>query len=257
MSGYSSEEISGKPGRLLGPEYRANEISDIVAKIGAGQPVETVRVRKDGTVFPVSPTVSPIRNADGEVIGAAGIFRDVKEVKQATQYARSLIEAGLDPLVTVSPKGQITDVNEATVKATGVTRDKLLGTYFSDYFTEPEKAEEIYQQVLTKGMTVDYPPTLRHRDGHETLAEVLYNASLYRDSNGNLLGVFAAAHDVTKQKQAQREITEQQAREHERLKELERLLQRLTVGCELKMIELKKEIENLKKLGQAKRSQAK
>jgi PAS domain S-box-containing protein len=251
MFGYSSKEIIGKPGRLLGPEDRANEISDIVVKISAGQPVETVRVRKDGTVFPVSLTVSPIRNADGEVIGAAGIFRDVTEVKQATQYARNLIEAGLDPMVTVSPKGQITDVNEATVKATGVTRDKLLGTYFSDYFTEPEKAEEICQHVLTKGMTVDYPLTLRHRDGHETLAEVLYNASVYRDSNGSLLGVFAA-HDVTKQKQAHREITEQQAREQERLKELEQLLQRLTVGCELKMIELKKEIENLKKLGQAK-----
>ena len=44
----------------------------------------------------------------------------VRERRQASQYARSLIEASLDPLVTISPEGKITDVNEATVKVTGV-----------------------------------------------------------------------------------------------------------------------------------------
>src|SRR5665811_141736 len=127
-------------------------------------------------------------------------------------------------------------------------RDRLIGTSFSDYFTEPEKAEEIYQLVFTEGMAVDYPLTMHHRD--RTLTEVLYNASVYRDTKGNVLGVFAAARDVTNQMQAQREIAEQQARELERLAELERF-QRLTVGRELKMIELKKEIEHLKNLGPA------
>jgi hypothetical protein len=90
-------------------------------------------------------------------------------------------------------------------------------------------------------MAVDYPLTLRHRDGHETLTEVLYNASVYRHGAGNVLGVFAAARDVTEQIQAQREGAE-------RLAQLEQF-QRLTVGRELKMIELKKEIEYLKNLG--------
>ncbi len=63
-------------------------------------------------------------------------------VKQASQYARSLIEASLDPLVTISPEGKITDVNGASVKVTGVSRGKLIGTDFSDYFTEPEKARD-------------------------------------------------------------------------------------------------------------------
>jgi len=85
---------------------------------------------------------------------------------------------------------------------------------------------------------------MRHRDGTKT--DVLYNAAVQRDSGGNVLGVFAAARDVTKQKQAQDEIAEQLANELERLSELERF-QRLTVGRELKMIELKKEIESLKR----------
>jgi PAS domain S-box-containing protein len=155
-----------------------------------------------------------------------------------------MIESSLDSLVSISPEGMITDVNEATTKVTGVPPGELIGTAFSDYFTEPDKANEIYQRVFAEGMAVDYPLTMRHRDG--TLTEVLYNASVYRDLKGKVLGVFAAARDVTKQMQAQAEIADQVDKELERLVELEQF-QRLTVGRELKMIELKKEIESLLK----------
>ena len=55
----------------------------------------------------------------------------MRERRQASQYARSLIEASLDPLVTISPEGKITDVNEATVKVTGIAREQLIGSDFS------------------------------------------------------------------------------------------------------------------------------
>lgn len=86
--------------------------------------------------------------------------------------------------------------------------------------------------------------TIRHRDGK--LTNVLYNASVYKDTNGNVLGVFAAARDVTEQKRVERELAEQRQRELERLAELEKF-QKLTVGRELKMVELKKEIEELRR----------
>ena len=170
--------------------------------------------------------------------------RDVTAQKQAAQYARSLIEASLDPLVTISPEGKITDVNEATVKVTGVDRKALVATDFSDYFTEPEEARSGYQRVFAEGSVTDYPLTIRHRDG--ALTHVLYNASLYRDALGGVLGVFAAARDVTAQKKAEAEIADRRSKELDRLAELERF-QRLTVGRELKMIELKKEIAELKR----------
>jgi PAS domain S-box-containing protein len=170
--------------------------------------------------------------------------RHPSDQAKSSQYARSLIEASLDPLVTISPDGKITDVNEAAVKVTGVGRDALIGTDFSDYFTEPRKAREGYQQVFAKGFVTDYPLTIRHKDGR--LTDVLYNASVYRDVQGDVLGVFAAARDVTAQKKAESEVAEQRTRELERLADLERF-QKLTVGRELKMIELKKEIEELKK----------
>jgi PAS domain S-box-containing protein len=162
----------------------------------------------------------------------------------ASQYARSLIESSLDPLVTISAGGKITDVNEATIKVTGVSRDELIGTDFSNYFTEPEKAREGYQQVFAKGFVTDYPLTIRHEDGR--LTDVLYNASVYRDADGRVLGVFAAARDVTARKRAEEELAEQRRKELERLADLEKF-QRLTVGRELKMVELKREIENLKR----------
>jgi PAS domain S-box-containing protein len=249
LYGYTRQEIVGKSSRLLSPENRADQFRDALARISSGEAVEsleTVHIRMDGTPFPISLTLSPIRDKNGDVVGASAITRDITRQKEAQELSRSMIEASLDSMVSISPQGTITDANEATVKLTGVPRDQLIGTSFSGYFTDPEKAEAIYQKVFTEGMAVDYPLTLRRRDGQKNVTEVLYNASVYRDGSGKVIGAFAAARDVTKQIQAQREAAHQQAMELDRLAELERF-QRLTVGRELKMIELKKEIEFLTK----------
>jgi len=119
-------------------------------------------------------------------------------------YARSLIEASLDPLVTISPAGKIMDVNHAATQAIGIPREKLIGTDFSSYFTDPAKAQEGYQQVFEHGFVTDFPLTIQNVDGR--LIDVLYNASVYKGERGNVLGVVAAARDVTVQKQAEREI---------------------------------------------------
>jgi PAS domain S-box-containing protein len=168
------------------------------------------------------------------------------ELQEAFEAARSMIESSLDALVAISAEGMITDANEATVKATGIPRAELIGTAFSECFIEPEEANAIYQLVFEKGMAVDYPLTMCHRDG--TLTEVLYNASVYRDAGGKVLGVFAAARDVTKQNRAETELAEQRLNELERMADLE-WFQRLTVGRELKMVELKKENEHLRRFG--------
>jgi PAS domain S-box-containing protein len=248
MYGYPSDEIIGKPSSLVIPSDRTDEASTIMATIRAGRHVdhfETLRVRRNGTVFTVSITVSPICDADGAIVGASTIARDVTKHRHAFDAARSMIEASLDSMVAISPEGMITDANQATVNVTGVSREELIGTAFSDYFIEPEKANDIYQRVFAEGMAVNYPLTIRHRDATST--PVLYNASVYRDAEGKVLGVFAAARDVAEMLSAQREIAQQQAQALERLAELERF-QRLTVGRELKMIELKKENEYLRKL---------
>jgi len=161
---------------------------------------ELTYIRKDGSRFPAVVSVTALRDAQEAIIGYLLIGSDNTARKQASQYARSLLEASLDPLVTISAEGKITDVNEGSIKVTGVAREKLIGTDFSDYFTEPKQAREGYQQVFAKGFVTDYPLTIRHKDGR--LTDVLYNASIYKDVSGNVLGVFAAARDITARKQA-------------------------------------------------------
>ena len=120
--------------------------------------------------------------------------------KLASQYALSLIEASLDPLVTISVQGKIMDTNQATVNITGVERTSLIGSDFFDYFTEPQMAREVYQEVFAKGFVADSPLTLRHKDGK--LTDVLFNGSVYKDENGNILGVVVVARDIAEQKWA-------------------------------------------------------
>jgi len=125
-------------------------------------------------------------------------------MRQESEYARSLIEASLDPLITISIEGKITDMNAAFANITGMTRKDLTGTDFFDYFTEPQKAREGYQEVFAKGFVADYPLTIR--DHKRT--DVLFNGSVYKDESGNVLGVVVVARDITEQKRIANELTE-------------------------------------------------
>ncbi|MBI4947279.1 MAG: PAS domain S-box protein [Bacteroidetes bacterium] len=135
------------------------------------------------------------------------IYRDIlkskrfKEQEQISQYVRSLIEASLDPFVTISSNGIIMDVNEASTKAIGIPRKKIIGTSFSMYFTDYEKAEESIKQIFEKGFITDYHLTLKHVSGK--LMDVLYNFSVYKDNEGNILGAFATARDITERKKSE------------------------------------------------------
>jgi PAS domain S-box-containing protein len=130
----------------------------------------------------------------------------VETATTESQYTRSLIEASLDPLVTISAKGKIMDMNEALANITGMSREKLTGTDFLDYFTEPQKARAVYQEVFANGSVADSPLTLRHRDGK--LTDVLFNGSVYKDNDGKVMGVVIVARDVTEQKKIAAELTE-------------------------------------------------
>ncbi|HCE57861.1 MAG TPA: hybrid sensor histidine kinase/response regulator [Prolixibacteraceae bacterium] len=119
-----------------------------------------------------------------------------------SQYASSLIEASLDPLITISIDGKIMDMNKAKIEITGVERDKLIGTNFYDYFTEPQKAQEVYQKIFSTGSVKNFPLTFCHKNGK--LTDVLFNGSVYKDDQGNVLGAVVMARDITEQKWAKK-----------------------------------------------------
>jgi PAS domain S-box-containing protein len=140
-----------------------------------------------------------------------------KQLRTASLYARSLIEASIDPLVTINVNGKITDVNKATEEITGCARNQLIGSDFSDYFTEPTKARKGYMKTFTEGFVRDYPLVIRQKSGKIT--HVLYNATVYKDENGEVQGVFAAARDITELMKAE-EIGKENAK---KLKDAEQL----------------------------------
>jgi PAS domain S-box-containing protein len=209
--GYSAEEILGKPISILAPSNSDEETKKLTEMIKQGEKVhhyETLRLRKDGRIIHVSITLSPVMDLNEKLTAISTIARDITESKKAEEalklsyiYNHSLIEASLDPLVTIGHDGKIKDVNCATEKVTGCSRNDLIGTDFSNYFTEPDKAKEGYQQVFTNSEVRDYPLEIQHKDGHTT--PVLYNASVYSDENAEVIGVFAAARDVSEIKKAE------------------------------------------------------
>jgi len=214
MSGYSREEFLrlhiSDIEALETPEETARHIRTVM---GTGfDRFETRHRTKDGRILDVEISVS-FWKATGQFV----LFvRDITERKRAEealktvhQYNRSLIEASLDPLVTISSGGKITDVNSAAEWVTGVSRDLLIGSDFSDYFTEPEKARDGYRQVFEKGAVVDYPLAIRHISGNVT--EVLYNAALYKNEAGEVQGIFAAARDITQRMRAEEAATAEHA----------------------------------------------
>ena len=173
---------------------------------------ESVKKRPGGKEIPVILNAARL-DRNGKFAGIVEDFKDIterkaaeKEIRDLQRYNRGLIEASLDPLITFNQEGIVLDVNEATVQATGRTREELIGTPFADYFTDPEKAYKGVMLTFETGEVRDYELVMKAKDGTETI--VSYNASVYRDQTGTIVGAFAAARDITERKRAEQELRE-------------------------------------------------
>ena len=240
MMGYSREEIIGR----LSIDFVDTEESKSVIQTRSGlknkeSSIQEIKMlRKDGSVLWTLVNLFSRQDSADNFIGYLAMHTDItdrkkaeekikklveeliqtrdnleekieertKELELANSYNRSLIEANLDPLVTIGIDGKINDVNMATELITGYPRNKLIGTDFSNYFTEPSNAKSGYQQAFREGEVRDYPLEIKHKKGQ--LTPVLYHASVYKDEFGEVMGVFATARDITTQKEAEKQLKE-------------------------------------------------
>ncbi len=120
------------------------------------------------------------------------------------KFSRNLLEASLDPSATIGLNGKIKVVNQAAENATGLLRDQLIGSDFIEYFSDPNKARAIYQQVLHEGKSLAFELELKNIAGYST--PVLCNASVYKDDDGIIMGVFATARDIKDTKNIKDEL---------------------------------------------------
>jgi PAS domain S-box-containing protein len=173
---------------------------------------ELTYVRKDGSRFAAMVSVTALRDTKESILGYLLIGTDNTARKQIEAdrilldqrlrdqqfYTRSLIESNIDALMTTDPQGIISDVNQQMITLTGRTRDELIGAPCKNFFTEPARAEAAIRRVLAQNRVSNYELTVRALDGVETT--VSYNAATFHDRERKLLGVFAAARDVTERK---------------------------------------------------------
>jgi PAS domain S-box-containing protein len=232
LYGWSRSEAIGQNIQdLLQPEFgkQLEGAKEVFFRDGYWEG-EIIHTKKDGAKVIVLSRWTLQRNDGNVPVAFSEINRDItelkrkeKELRDSSLYSRSLIEASLDPLVTINAEGKIMDVSRATEIATGIPRQQLIGSDFSDYFTDPQKAREGYQTAFSQSFVRDYPLEIRHVSGQTT--EVLYNATDYRDEAGNVQGVFAAARDITELRTVQRALQkshdELERRVEERTAELE------------------------------------
>ena len=133
--GYSAEEVVGQHISLLMPPERVEDMRRILERVRRGERVdhyETKRRTKDGRIIDVSLTVSPVRDADGNIIGASKVARDITEQKRAAVERkeaefRNVLESAPDAIVITSDQGRIVRLNRQAEAIFGYTREELLG----------------------------------------------------------------------------------------------------------------------------------
>jgi PAS domain S-box-containing protein len=189
LTGYLREELIGTPFKnfFTDPE-RAEQGIRLVLREGRVTNYELTAKSKDGRSTVVSYNASTFRDAAGKLQGVFAAARDITEQKKLEQqlresqsYNRGLIEASVDGLITVDASGSISDVNEQMCRMSGYAREELIGTPFSDYFQDSERATAGVKETFDKGVVTDYVLTLARRNGAPS--RVSFNASVFKDAS--------------------------------------------------------------------------
>ena len=208
-------KLSAEFGKTIQPGF---ETMVYKASRGIEDVYELTTIRKNGTRFPATVSVSALRDSDEEIIGYLLISTDNTARDQATAaqsvldqrlrdqqfYTRSLIESNIDALMMTDTRGVISDVNQQMIELSGRTRDELIGSPCRNFFVDPARADTAIRRALTEGRVSDYELTVRALNGDET--DVSYNAATFFDRDRVVQGVFASARDVTERKRFERAL---------------------------------------------------
>lgn len=219
--GYTAREIIGKHVSILMPPDHVEDTQKILGKIRQGEKVDhylTKRMRKDGTIIDVSLTVSPIRNSEGEIIGASKVGRDITEGRQfgiIRDRLAAIVESSDDIIVSKTLDGIITSWNKGAEKILGYSAGEAIGNHVS--MIMPVEALEDTHRILSRicrGEKVEHYETRRKtKDGR--IIDVSLTVSPIRDSTGTIVGASKIGRDITLQKRVEAERQEADRRKDE------------------------------------------
>jgi len=247
MLGFEADELIGHKIHALvhhtrpdGTPYPSEEcpMNHSLTRGVVGSRDDEVLWRKDGTSFPVEYTSVPIRK-NGSIAGTVVVFRDISERKEAEEAlresratARGLLDATQESLLLLDKEGIIIAVNQTAARRLQGTPEELIGTNRFDLLPQNlrESRRFHFNSVLQTGNPADFEDV---RDG------MVFHLIYYpvQDKTGTIIGVAIFAQDITERKHMEEELTQN-------VEELERF-RKLAIGREIKMIQLKEEINEL------------
>ncbi len=211
LFGFSHVEAIGSHISLIVPPELVEEERNFVEEIKNGAHIknyETIRKRKDGSTFPASVTVSPIRSAESYVIGISIIARDITEKNRSEQnnaLLASIIDSSDDAIISKTLNGVITSWNTGAQKIYGFSAGEAIGKNISIILPEWKLDEEAgIISKIAKGEKVHHLETVRKtKDGNEI--NISLTVSPVKDKNGVITGASKIARDITEKAEIEKE----------------------------------------------------
>jgi PAS domain S-box-containing protein len=249
LLGFRTDEVLEQSlSRFISPEETREFLAALREVIERGV-IRNTRLNPrsaSGEVIPTSLNASALRDSDGNVIGAIGILRDMRELDKALAYSDSLIKNAPDPVFVSDLEGKILQANDAVYGLLGFRPDEVLEQSLSR-FISPEETREFLaalREVIERGVTRN--AALNPRSASGEVIPTTLNASALRDLDGKAIGAIGILRDMRAYEKVVRDLQESKAELQEKILDLEKF-EEVVVGRELKMIALEKEIENLKR----------
>lgn len=209
LFGYKAEEIIGRPVSILFPPEKKAEFLDINATLRQGHTLDlnSLRVRADGSLIPVSSVISPILDQNGKVVGASGIVRDISErieTDRILQRYRLLAEAASDVVVFTDEQGIIVEANQAAANLRGCRREELIGQQVLGMILRRDEAPLFnYDRVQEEPVTLE-TVVLRH-NGAEIPMEVRVHAT---EMDGGLM-YMCIGRDISERRDYEQQLARQ------------------------------------------------
>jgi PAS domain S-box-containing protein len=247
LLGMNKEELYLKPVRDLYPAAEWKKIrSQNIRQKGMQHHLETKIQKRNNEQIDVDISLSVLKNHEDRVIGSIGVMKDISERKhieknleESEKKFKLLFEKAPIPYHTLDSNGFITDVNEKWCQVFGYAKEEVCGKSIFDFISGHEKssAKESFAQKISQenSYTEGHEREYLTKTGEKKLF-ITHDFFLF-DENRKVISVYTTMEDITENKKAEQALKE-------KISELERY-KVITINREMKMMELKNEINDL------------